>query len=91
MKIIRAYLELKRQDEQTVYFIKCGMFYISLNDDVLFLKNKGYDFKVTNINNKDIKIGFPLTSKEKYERMFKNDFKYKFVEDFEEKDYTKLV
>jgi hypothetical protein len=90
MNIIRAYLDNKLEDEETLYLFKCGGFYIALNDDVLLLKDKGYDLKVTTHSNIDIKVGFPIGSKEKYEKLFQDDgLNYKFIDEYEPVNYCK--
>jgi len=88
MKVIRAYTDNKLENENTIYFFKSGSFYVALNDDVLLLKRKGWELKVTALSNYDIKVAFPISSKEKYEKMLQQDsLTYKFIDEYEPINY----
>ena len=57
-KLYNKYLCLKKTDNSKIYLIKSGIFYIALEDDALELSEK-FNFKLTNLNDKIVKCGFP--------------------------------
>ncbi len=57
-KLYDKYLYLKKLDSSKIYLIKSGIFYVALEDDALELSEK-FNFKLTNLNDKVIKCGFP--------------------------------
>lgn len=57
-KLYDKYLCLKKLDNSKIYLLKSGIFYIALEDDALELSEK-FNFKLTNLNDKVIKCGFP--------------------------------
>ncbi len=57
-KLYDKYLYLKKLDNSKIYLIKSGIFYIALEDDALELSEK-FNFKLTNLNDKITKCGFP--------------------------------
>ena len=57
-KLYEKYLYLKNLDKSKIYLIKSGVFYIALEDDALELADK-FNFKITNLNDKVVKCGFP--------------------------------
>ena len=57
-KLYDKYLYLKNKDNSKIYLFKSGIFFIALEDDALELAEK-FNFKLTNLNERVIKCGFP--------------------------------
>ena len=53
-KLYNTYLALKKQDSQTIYLFKSGIFFIAIDDDARTLSN-AFDFKLSNLNNDILK------------------------------------
>lgn len=64
-KLIEIYRSLKKQDSQTLYLFKSGIFYIFIDEDAKIM-NKELNLKLTNLNNDIFKCGFPSNSLGKY-------------------------
>lgn len=64
------YVESKKQNPKTVYLFKSGIFFIALDEDAKKL-SKLFNFKLTNFTPTVVKCGFPCSSLEKYEKLFK--------------------
>ncbi len=79
-KLLNTYNNLKRQDSETIYLFKNGIFYLALEDDAKLL-SKELDLKITNLNDESIKCGFPCTSFDKYYLRLKNlNINFKIVD-----------
>ena len=79
-KLYNAYLELKRNDFNTIYLFKSGIFYIALHEDAIILSNK-FGFKLTNLTETVKKCGFPKNSLSKYVNLFKsNNIQFKIID-----------
>lgn len=79
-KLYSLYENLKKENNKTIYLFKSGIFYIALSDDAIYLSNK-FNFKLTNLNNSIVKCGFPISSSEKYIKLFTyNNIDFKFVD-----------
>lgn len=74
-KLINIYKELKRQDSETLYLFKSGIFYIFLDDDARKI-NRDFNLKLTNLNDEFVKCGFPISAIDKYFNLL-NSTKYK--------------
>lgn len=70
-KLYNTYLSLKKQDSQSIYLFKSGIFFIALDEDARTLSNT-FNFKLTNLNNAIVKCGFPCSSFYKYCSLFQN-------------------
>ena len=57
-KLYEKFLELKKENCNTIYLFKSGIFYIALQEDAKKLSEL-FDFKITNLNDKVTKCGFP--------------------------------
>lgn len=53
-----------------IILIKCGSFYLSLNDDAIVM-NRLFNYKIKETTNL-IKVGFPITSLSKIEKALEN-------------------
>jgi hypothetical protein len=92
VKVTRAYFEKKLENKKKIYLFKNGAFYLVLNDDALLLKDDGIKNKIIAFGNYDIKMGFPVSEREKIEKILNEDrIEYEFVEDFEPEDYTQYI
>lgn len=69
-KLYNTYLTLKKQDSQTIYLFKSGIFFIAIDKDAYTLSDI-FHFKLGNLNNTVVKCGFPCSSFEKYSNLFK--------------------
>lgn len=69
-KLYNIYVELKKQNSKTIYIFKSGIFFIALDEDAIKL-SKLFNFKISNFTPSVIKCGFPCSSLEKYEKLFK--------------------
>lgn len=79
-KLIETYNVLKNEDSETLYLFKSGIFFIALLEDAKILERK-FGFKLTNLNEKTVKCGFPTASLEKYSKLFiNNGLKFKIIE-----------
>ena len=64
-KLFEIYKNLKQNDNETLYLFKSGIFYIFLDNDAKII-NKTFGLKLTNLNDKIVKCGFPSNSLQKY-------------------------
>ena len=64
-KLMNLYTNLKKQDSNTLYLFKIGLFYNFLNDDAKKISNL-LQLKLTNLSPEIIKCGFPYSSLDKY-------------------------
>jgi DNA mismatch repair ATPase MutS len=79
-KLYNTYLALKKQDSQTIYLFKSGIFFIAIDDDARTLSN-AFDFKLSNLNNDILKCGFPCSSFYKYHSLFQShNFTVRIIE-----------
>ena len=69
-KLYNTYLALKKQDLQTIYLFKSGIFFIAIDKDAYTLSNI-FNFKLGNLTNTVVKCGFPCSSFDKYANLFK--------------------
>lgn len=79
-KLYDTYILLKKQDKNTIYLFKSGVFFIALDDDAYTL-SKIFNFKLGNLNENIVKCGFPCSSFNKYSNLFKlHNLDVKFIE-----------
>ncbi len=71
-KLYSLYENLKRENNNTIYLFKNGIFYTALANDAIFLSNT-FNFKLTKLNDSIVKCGFPISGGEKYINMLKNN------------------
>ncbi len=70
-KLYQKYLELKNQDSSKMYLFRVGNFYIFLADDAYKI-NEYMVLKLTYFSKNVEKCGFPVSSYEKYKKVFEN-------------------
>ncbi len=79
-KLYNNYLALKKQDEQTIYLFKSGVFFIALDNDARTLSNT-FNFKLGKLTDEIVKCGFPCASFYKYYTLFEeHNLKIKIIE-----------
>jgi len=79
-KLYNTYLSLKKQDEQTIYLFKSGIFFIALDNDAHTLAEK-FNFKLGYLTDDIVKCGFPCSSFYKYYTLFEShNLKVKIIE-----------
>lgn len=71
-KLYSLYENLKKENNETIYLFKSGIFYIALAEDAICLSHK-FDFKLTKLNDTIVKCGFPASSINKYTKIFTNN------------------
>ena len=59
------YTTLKKQDPDTLYLFKVGLFYNFLNEDAILISNK-LNLKLSNLSPTVLKFRFPYNSLDKY-------------------------
>ena len=69
-KLYRTYLRLKKQNPNTIYLFKSGIFFLAIDNDAYTLSNI-FDFKLGKLNDTVIKCGFPCSSFNKYSNLFR--------------------
>lgn len=78
-KLMNQYEELKKKDPNKVYIFPVGIFYNIINEDARLVSN-AIGLKLTNLSPEIIKCGFPISQKEKYSLLLKNnDIAFEFV------------
>ena len=79
-KLFEIYKNLKQNDNETLYLFKSGIFYIFLDNDAKII-NKAFGLKLTNLNDKTVKCGFPSNSLQKYIRLLSSaNYKIKIID-----------
>lgn len=79
-KIYKQYLNLKKQDNSSLYLFKSGLFYICLDEDANILSST-LNLKLTNFDGKVMKCGFPTNSLSNYIiKMQDNNINYKLID-----------
>lgn len=68
--LYNTYIHLKKQDSDTIYLFKSGIFFIALDKDAIVLSDI-FHFKLSNLNADILKCGFPCSSLDKYLNLFK--------------------
>lgn len=92
-KLFEIYKKLKQNDNETLYLFKSGIFYIFLDNDAKII-NKTFGLKLTNLNDKIVKCGFPSNSLQKYIGLLgSTNYKIKIIDNssntsFKVKDFT---
>lgn len=79
-KLLKQYEEFKKQDPNTIYLFRIGIFYNILNSDAKVINEK-LGLKITDLGPNISKCGFPISQLDKYvELLKKNDLKYKIID-----------
>ena len=87
-KLFEIYKNLKQNDNETLYLFKSGIFYIFLDNDAKII-NKAFGLKLTNLNDKTVKCGFPSNSLKKYLKLLSmTKYKIKIIDSTNTTSYT---
>ena len=87
-KLFEIYKKLKQNDNETLYLFKSGIFYIFLDNDAKII-NKAFGLKLTNLNDKTVKCGFPSNSLKKYLKLLSmTKYKIKIIDTTNTTSYT---
>lgn len=80
-KILNQYKNLKRENSDSIYLFRSGIFYIAIDDDAKLLNEK-LKLKITDFGAHSIKCGFPIKKIDNYKTYFKNlSINYKLIDD----------
>ncbi len=71
-KLYERYLVLKKQNPNTLYLFKNGIFYIFLEEDAKKMSTL-LNLKLTNLNENVLKCGFPVNNLEKYSSLIRSN------------------
>ena len=93
-KLLTTYTNLKKQDNETFYLFKIGLFYNFINEDASIMSNllhlkitkirKKESRKITNLSPAIIKCGFPNNSFDKYMKVLLSlPYKIKIIDSLE--------
>lgn len=69
-KLYNTYIELKKENPETIYLFKSGIFFLAIDDDAYVL-SKIFNLKIGKLTNNVVKCGFPCSSLNKYTTLFK--------------------
>ena len=82
-KLLTTYTNLKKQDNETFYLFKIGLFYNFINEDASIMSNILH-LKITNLSPAIIKCGFPNNSFDKYMKVLLSlPYKIKIIDSLE--------
>ncbi len=70
-RLYNIYLYFKKQNSQTIYLFKSGIFFIALDKDAYILSNT-FNLKLGKLTDSTVKCGFPCSSLNKYVNLFKS-------------------
>ena len=87
-KLFEIYKNLKQNDSETLYLFKSGIFYMFLDNDAKIINNI-LNLKLTNLNEKVVKCGFPANSLQKYLKLLNCiDYNIKIIDNCNAVAYT---
>lgn len=69
-KLYDMYVKLKKQNSETIYLFKSGIFFLAIHNDA-YLLSKIFKLKIGNLTDSIAKCGFPCSSLDKYVTLFK--------------------
>ena len=82
-KLLTTYTNLKKQDNETFYLFKIGLFYNFINEDASIMSNLLH-LNITNLSPAIIKCGFPNNSFDKYMKVLLSlPYKIKIIDSLE--------
>lgn len=87
-KLLEIYKNLKQNDNETLYLFKSGIFYIFLDNDAKII-NKAFGLKLSNLNDRIVKCGFPANSLQKYLKLLScTNYNIKIIDNSNTISYT---
>lgn len=79
-KLLEQYASLKKNDKDTIYLIRVGIFYNIINEDAYILSEK-LGLKITELGPNISKCGFPCNQIEKYTKILdEKKIKYQIID-----------
>lgn len=79
-KLLNQYQNLKAQDPEMVYLIRCGIFYCFFNEDAIAV-SKAIGLKITDLGPNIFKCGFPISQIDKYRGLLEQrNIKYQVID-----------
>lgn len=85
-KLLEQYTSLKKNNKDTIYLIRVGIFYNILNEDADIL-SKAIGLKITSLGPNIYKCGFPYQQIQKYTKLLdEKNIKYQIIDNTYEKE-----
>lgn len=87
-KLLKQYENLKKENKDTIYLFRVGIFYNIINQDAK-LVNEQLGLKITDLGPNIYKCGFPVSQLEKYKRIFEEkNIVYTVIDNFPNSSIT---
>ena len=87
-KLLKQYENLKKENKDTIYLFRVGIFYNIINQDAK-LVNEQLGLKITDLGPNIYKCGFPVSQLEKYKRIFdEKKINYTVIDNFSNNSIT---
>lgn len=90
-KLFDIYSSLKtneRDSNNTLYLFKSGIFFICIDEDAQ-IASKLFHLKLTHLNEKILKCGFPIKSLDKYSKLIKlHNYNFKIIDISKKEAFT---
>ena len=87
-KLLKQYEDLKKENKDTIYLFRVGIFYNIINQDAN-LVNEQLGLKITDLGPNIYKCGFPVSQLEKYKRIFdQKEINYTVIDNFPNNSIT---
>ena len=87
-KLLKQYENLKKENKDTIYLFRVGIFYNIINQDAK-LVNEQLGLKITDLGPNIYKCGFPVSQLEKYKRIFEEkNIVYTVIDNFSNSSIT---
>ena len=83
-KLLKQYENLKKENKDTIYLFRVGIFYNIINQDAKIV-NEQLGLKITDLGPNIYKCGFPISTLEKYKKLLTDkEIKYKIIDNLPE-------
>nr|DAM85385.1 MAG TPA: MutS domain I [Caudoviricetes sp.] len=87
-KLLKQYENLKKENKDTIYLFRVGIFYNIINEDAKII-NEQLGLKITDLGPNIYKCGFPVSQLEKYKRIFdEKKIAYTVIDNFPNNSIT---
>jgi len=87
-KLLKQYENLKKENKDTIYLFRVGIFYKIINEDAKII-NEQLGLKITDLGPNIYKCGFPVSQLEKYKRIFdEKKIAYTVIDNFPNNSIT---
>lgn len=85
-KLLEQYTSLKKNDKETIYLIRVGIFYNILNEDADII-SEAIGLKITSLGPNIYKCGFPYQQIQKYTKLLEEkNIKYQIIDNQYQKE-----